>query len=386
MDSSFFVVIEGLDGSGKTQISRRLKRTLYQTHSQDVELTFEPHDPSTAGLYIRQVLTHRIKNVQPRTLALAFALNRADHNDRVINPFLDNRNNRILICDRYYLSSLVYQTTPGVDMDEIMHLNRGARKPDLTIFLNASASVCYERMRKRPEDKELFEQNLAETRDKYLAAIEYLRARGERIVEINADDDMETVLNRVIDSVLEGGPEWLLVQRPLIEETQEVFPLPDLTEASTKAAAIIQRFADQQALADEAVEQMTFGELALVFAGYLSSRGYRIGEQLPWTDMTAYRVEYDMPLGLKQCGTLLLLTDAMHYDSITKKLQTILDQVASETDLTRLSDFMLVLDASPAKSTPAYYEQDANGERVSPVVRIMGRREIARLVFDATPD
>jgi dTMP kinase len=163
-NDSFFLVIEGLDGSGKTEISRRLVQVLQSTHKDQVKLTFEPHDPSCSGLFIRQVLMNRLKGVSPRTLALAFATNRADHCDREIDKYLKPGDKRIVLCDRYYLSSLVYQSTAELTLNDVMALNAGARQPDLTIFLDASDRTCYERMRRRPEDKQLFEKNLRETR------------------------------------------------------------------------------------------------------------------------------------------------------------------------------------------------------------------------------
>jgi len=141
-DKGFFLVIEGLDGSGKTEISRRLVEILESAHPQpdSVKLTFEPHDPSCAGLFIRQVLAKK-RNYDPRTLALAFAANRADHLARDIIPFLEKDTNHIVICDRYYLSSLVYQTTDEIPINEVMAFNSGAIQPNLIIFLNASDSV-----------------------------------------------------------------------------------------------------------------------------------------------------------------------------------------------------------------------------------------------------
>ena len=54
VETNLFIVIEGLDGSGKTEISRRLTQILEQNprYEGKVKLTFEPHDPSCAGVYI----------------------------------------------------------------------------------------------------------------------------------------------------------------------------------------------------------------------------------------------------------------------------------------------------------------------------------------------
>jgi thymidylate kinase len=89
MTESFFLVLEGMDGSGKSEISRRLTEKLSTSlGAEQVLHTYEPHNDSAAGEYIRDVLGKRI-TISARTLALAFALNRADHNERMIAPFLD---------------------------------------------------------------------------------------------------------------------------------------------------------------------------------------------------------------------------------------------------------------------------------------------------------
>ena len=207
--NGFFLVIEGLDGSGKTEITRRLLAILQQTHSDNVKLTYEPHDPSCAGPFIRQVLAHQLAYTSARTLALAFAANRADHNDREIGPYLDGADHRIVICDRYYLSSLVYQVSADVSIDEVMGLSAHARKPDLTIFLNADDDVCYGRMRQRGEDQQLFEERLGETRRKYRVAIDYARKQGDRIFEVDANHEIPAVLQDVLGILASQGPGWL---------------------------------------------------------------------------------------------------------------------------------------------------------------------------------
>ena len=75
---TYFIVIEGLDGSGKSEITRRLALlSIGQMDGERVLFTYEPHDPSVAGDYIRAVLRQEF-SIAPQTLALAYALNRAD--------------------------------------------------------------------------------------------------------------------------------------------------------------------------------------------------------------------------------------------------------------------------------------------------------------------
>lgn len=208
MSNSFFLVLEGLDGSGKTEVTRRLAGVLQESLSDRVMLTYEPHDPSAAGDFIRQVLAKQI-TVSSRTLALAYALNRADHNERVIAPFLDGGDERVIVCDRYYLSSLVYNTSAELPIEKVMELNASARRPDLTLFLDASEETCYQRMGVRGGDRELFDDKLAEMRERYARAIEFLRARGDTILTINADPGLLDVLNSIIVVLNQHGPAWL---------------------------------------------------------------------------------------------------------------------------------------------------------------------------------
>jgi len=208
MTGSFFFVLEGMDGSGKSENSGRLGAYWKAQIGERVLLTYQPHDQNIAGKYIRSIL-QKDWPVAPQTLALAFALNRLDHIQRVINPFIDSADDRVAICDRYVLSSLVYQTVPPFTIDDVMLINSAARVPDLTIYLDASAETCYERMGARGTTRELFESKLNERRDKYLRAIDYLRARGENVVIVDANGDRLSVLNGILAAVRPFAPAWL---------------------------------------------------------------------------------------------------------------------------------------------------------------------------------
>ena len=223
-DESFFIVIEGMDGAGKSSVSRLLHAALAQTQPNGVARTYQPHDASAAGAYIRDVLAKRAK-ASPLVLAYAFALNRLDHLDRVVNPFLSAAGKRVVICDRYVLSSLVYQSAEGQSMAEVYELNRCARPPDLTLYLNVSPHNCYARMRNRPNDRELFERNLTERAEKYEAGIALLRDAGERIIAVDANPTLPQVFDAALAALKKHGPAWLRFQPPLlldwIEEDSE---------------------------------------------------------------------------------------------------------------------------------------------------------------------
>jgi dTMP kinase len=389
--SNFFLVIEGLDGSGKTEIVQRLVQVLQETLNDRVKLTFEPHDPSCAGLFIRQVLKKKIE-VSLSTLALAFAANRADHCNREIEPFITEGENRIIVCDRYYLSSLVYQSSSEITFEEVMNLNIRARKPDLIIYFDAAPRTCYERMRRRPEDKELFEKSLTIVKKKYKQAIEFLRARGETIVEVDADGSILEVLNNVLGVLSsEYGPSWLQVQYPLsLASLPEVFSLNG--ERSTTLANVAQRVfnawnpggimhrellidavATLQNVITTELSHATFNELGSLFLDYINLIGYQIVDKLPWTNLDAFELEVELPLGIKQRGTALLLGGTQRYDTVTQKIL-----------MAQLSDFMLILDPRPARLVHSYQRDMVvakSGMSPSPSTRIIGRDEIAQCIM-----
>lgn len=368
---SLFIVIEGLDGSGKTSIARQLHATLSKTYPNHVALTFEPHDPSAAGLYIRNALTKRIR-VTPLALALAFALNRADHNERIIETFLSSGGSRrILISDRYRLSSLVYQSTGGLSMEDIYHLNHGARPPDLTIFLNVSPRNCYARLRNRPSDKELFEKNLAARARKYQAGMKLLRDKGETLIEVDANPDFSEVFHAALHALKKHGPDWLHIQRPLLvdESAPARTDLPDDGGESPQSWAARLK-ADE--LADLSPPQVN-----RLFKAFVLAHGFEWGEKQAWSETPAYALRYTLPLGIEQSGIALMLDSGQQSDQVTKTIQTLLGRTPDSDRLRRLSDFIIVLDKARFEPPVRFDRDSRSGRKISPQVQVVTRQTLA---------
>lgn len=194
-ERGFFLVMEGLDGVGKSHLVRQLEATMQSV--RPILRTEEPHMECCAGRFLRQVLA-RERQADVWTQSLAFAANRADHNSRIIGPFLREHPDGLLVCDRYYLSSLVYQARDGVSFTRVLTLNEGARRPDLTIFLDAPPDTLIERQRDRREGRELYDGQLALWRSRYEGAIAILRERGERIIQLDAAMAPDALLEAVL--------------------------------------------------------------------------------------------------------------------------------------------------------------------------------------------
>ena len=206
---SLFIVIEGLDGSGKSTASRQLVEVLNGVCEGHVKQSYEPHDASCGGLLIRDILTKKHTGFTPQLLPLAFATNRLDHCDQVIKPWLNAQKGNILLCDRYYLSSLVYQSSPDFPFEKVMALNEFALKPDIIFFINVDTEACYARMANRNQAPELFEDRLDESRKKYFDAIDFLRkTRNENIIEINGNGTVSEVVEQLQREIYKVAPHF----------------------------------------------------------------------------------------------------------------------------------------------------------------------------------
>jgi len=199
-----FVVLEGLDGAGTTTQTRLLGERLAQRGT--VWTTWEPSD-RPAGLLIRRILKGELVT-DPRALALLYAADRLDHVYGLGGIAEHLRRGEAVVCDRFYLSSLAYQTLDA-SFSWVHTINSRALRPDLTVFLEVPVQTCLQRIGTRQgERKELFEREeaLQRVRDSYYRAMKRLSSR-EVIQVVDGGRPIPEVAGQVWDRVqaLFGG-------------------------------------------------------------------------------------------------------------------------------------------------------------------------------------
>ena len=201
---SKFIVIEGLDGSGKTTQLRALAANL-KAMGRAVAETAEPTASATGGL-IRDALS----GFTPRTgteIAALFMADRVAHNVNPVNGINAKlEQGRDVICDRYYYSSLAYQGVVS-DPDWVFHINVDCpqiRKPDLCIFLDLDDEACIRRMEQGRSYREIYENEntLLAVRKRYFDAFRRLEGR-DNIRIVNADRTPEEVAADILAAVKE---------------------------------------------------------------------------------------------------------------------------------------------------------------------------------------
>ena len=141
-----FIVIEGIDGCGKTtqieEISRWLPTSGLMGENSKLIKTREPGG-SLLGKKLRNLILDNNKNNKPSSLAelLLYSADRAEHVSKIIAPELEKQN--WVISDRFADSTLAYQGYGrNINLEIIKNIESivcQGEKPDLTIFLEISA-------------------------------------------------------------------------------------------------------------------------------------------------------------------------------------------------------------------------------------------------------
>jgi dTMP kinase len=145
-----FVVIEGIDGSGKGTQAGLLLERLKELRKEAV-LTREP-TKGAIGKLIREHMSNPF--LDDKSLALLFAADRIEHVEKEVIPNIEN--GRIVISDRYVYSSIAYQGQT-LDPDWVAAINDHAMKPDVVILIDIDPHTALKRIRERDESMEYFE-------------------------------------------------------------------------------------------------------------------------------------------------------------------------------------------------------------------------------------
>ena len=194
-----FIVLEGIDGSGKSTQVRRLSEALTKRGINHIK-TREQTDMEI-GRMIKDALTKKTELSQ-EALAHLFAADREMHVKNVILPAL--RRGECVLCDRHVFSNLAYQGL-SMPMDQVLTLNSRVLEqivPDLTIFIDVFVETSLKRINKRKKDAELFEDS-----DKLKGVAEnfqraFLMIPSAKVCKIDGNRCEDEVFKDVLDAVL----------------------------------------------------------------------------------------------------------------------------------------------------------------------------------------
>ena len=141
-----FITLEGIEGSGKTTQIERLARFIAEKGFECV--TTRQPGGTVIGEHIRSILLNPENHtLAPMTELLLYLADRAQHINEMIKPVLTA--GKILICDRYFDATVVYQGfARGLSVELLLELHRmlfDNLKPDITFLLDLSPQQGLER-------------------------------------------------------------------------------------------------------------------------------------------------------------------------------------------------------------------------------------------------
>ena len=149
----WLVVVEGIDGAGKSTVVRALAEHCASRGLACVTSAEPTRGPW--GMKLRQSMTEGRLSLD-KELA-HFLKDRAEHVEQIIRPALAA--GKVVLLDRYYLSTAAYQGARGADPGMILEMNeRFAPQPDLVLLLDFDPDGGLARIRARGDAPNTFEE------------------------------------------------------------------------------------------------------------------------------------------------------------------------------------------------------------------------------------
>ena len=199
-----FFTFEGIDGSGKTTQIKKLASFLNILGLETI-ITREPGG-TRIGDKIRDILLDNTnKGMSAKTEALLFLASRAELVGQVIKPAIEN--GKIIICDRFFDSTIVYQgiarNLGQKDMLDMSLWSTGGIVPDLTFLFSLNVDASENRLNKQKKKRDRMEHEENDFKQKIQSG--YLKVAGnfkDRIIVIDAAADEDSIFKTVKENTL----------------------------------------------------------------------------------------------------------------------------------------------------------------------------------------
>lgn len=209
MMKGIFITFEGIDGTGKTT-QQHLVAQVLRDRDYDVVESREPGGTQLAES-VRKLVLDASLPLTTDTQTLLYLAARSEHVDKLLRPSLAA--GKIVICDRFSDSTLVYQGLAQgkslTELDTLRQLNAfatGGLVPDLTLVFDASPEALLARRVQRGVSDRYEQQGLEFQQHLRAGFLQLAKHEPQRIKLIDAGGNVEEVSRAVliaIDSVLD---------------------------------------------------------------------------------------------------------------------------------------------------------------------------------------
>lgn len=168
---NYFIVLEGIDGSG-TSTQAELLKNYFISKQQKAVVSPEPSEGKIGKLLREFLLSKDIFDSQEKfdeQMAYLFAADRYYHlYNNIDGVYKLIAQQTHVISTRYYFSSLAYNAKTPEDFDFVWSLNQRFSPPDLVIYINISVDLALQRIGDRLI-KEIYEtqEKLIKVKDNF---------------------------------------------------------------------------------------------------------------------------------------------------------------------------------------------------------------------------
>ena len=193
-----FIVLEGIDGSGKsTQLELLIK--WFQAKKITTVITKEPTQGEWGQKIRKFISSPDLKGESPERIQILYILDRKEDIEKNIQPALQN--NKVVLAERYFLSTLAYGEASGISWKRLWDLHKQLigqdfPQPDITFLLDIDPMVAFEHLQKTGESLDYFEtlERLRKIRGAYL----HLSKNFKNIHIINTELKSEKIHEQII--------------------------------------------------------------------------------------------------------------------------------------------------------------------------------------------
>ena len=209
MSTGFMIVIEGVDHAGKTT-QRELLAERLRKDGYDVVVTREPGGTPYAEKIRDLILFPGTEEpIYPETELLLFSAARLQHVRNVIIPAIQA--GKVVICDRFVLSTFAYQVWPYVTEEdkEIMNLFYGLMPyvlgqciQPVTFFLNLPVEEREARAKARGKENNHLDNRSPEFYEKVNYAFSLTR-NDPTTMEIDANRPVDVIANELYETTVD---------------------------------------------------------------------------------------------------------------------------------------------------------------------------------------
>lgn len=193
-----FCVIEGIDGAGCETQGKNLVKLL-QSNKKAASLIKYPDYKKNVGKLIKDFL-YQNKNLSGEQQFLLYSLQFLMDKEMIA----EKRKNGILIADRYFTTTLCYQTLEGIRLEKALSFAEdfGIEKPDLVFYIKVNPDIAIKRKFGEQKEKNRREKDFDFIRKTYIQYESLVKNQvWTKWVEVDGEKGIDEITRNIYNEI-----------------------------------------------------------------------------------------------------------------------------------------------------------------------------------------